>query len=63
MKKLRYNNPLSTYNPVIHQDSIITEEEAIKYMRWLHPQITYTDKQALDEFIVVNWAWYVEEND
>jgi hypothetical protein len=60
MRKLRYNDPLCT-DPVIHQESIVTEEEAIKYMRHAHPNHPYTDSEALEDFIVIYWAWWIEE--
>jgi hypothetical protein len=39
---------------------VITEADAILFMRRIHPERPYKDLSALDEFIVVFWAWEVE---
>lgn len=59
MRYYAYNDPLKTDNPVIHQLSIISEEEAVKWARLSHPEGTCED--LLNNFIVVNWAWEVPE--
>lgn len=35
-----------------------TEEDCIRLHRHTHPTVAYSDEEALDEFMMVNWAWF-----
>jgi hypothetical protein len=54
MKFLLYNE-LGVKNPIK-----ISEKQAIDRAKSIYPELS--DREALDEFIVVNWAWYEPEN-
>lgn len=59
---LAFNDPFFTDEPpYCNTTRHITEEDAILYMRRIHPERLYSNDQALYEFIVVNWAWKVEQ--
>ena len=59
MKVLKFNNPLST-DPVVNCISFVTLEDAINFTRIVHPNEDMTDEEALEEFKIINWAWYVD---
>jgi len=40
---------------------VISEQTAINRMKRVHPNRYPNDAEALDDFIVINWAWYENE--
>ena len=61
MKKLRYADDIDGWGVV----KTVTVEEAIKLQRegaYKAHQFVYTsDQEALDDFIAVNWAYWIDE--
>ena len=55
-----YNEPLDantanrqTLNSVVH----VSVPDAIEHWKRTHPDREWTDEEALDQFMVINWAW------
>ena len=38
----------------------MTEQQAIDWTKKMHPELT--DEQALDDFAVIHWAYWVKED-
>ncbi len=57
-KKLQFVEPHPTGG---HATVTLTKEQAVNWTRAVHPELS--DEQALENFIVVHWAWYVESED
>ena len=60
-RKLKYDEPGENEEHIIN---IITEENAIKFQKEKLKKLGYVymdDQMALDDFIAVNWASYLEE--
>lgn len=62
MKVIRYEMPGPNDESVYHT---FTLEDAIAIQRKraieIHDYVYETDKDALEDFITLNWAYYVEE--
>lgn len=56
---LAYNEPLtSTASPNIICGVVLVKKSDVPDLwRRTHPDHSYTDEQAIDEFMIVNWAW------
>lgn len=39
----------------------VTRQQAIDWTKKIYPTVDYTDEQALEEFITVQFAYWVEE--
>lgn len=63
---LAYDEPIfdeQTGEQIGNKIKAITEQEAIKYQQDLVNKrgVKYnTDQDALEDFIAINWAWYVD---
>ena len=64
IKYICWNEPLWTQdNPTYSAITMALPGDCIGAWKKLHPDTTYTDDEALDDFIVCNWAWeiYLED--
>ena len=58
---LAFNDPFFTdEKPYCNTIRLITEEDAVQFMRRIHPENPYSDVEALDDFKAVMWAWRIE---
>lgn len=65
MKYVVWNEPLCLDTDcVINSIRRATEEDVIKLMKHNFPERKYSDENALDDFVIVNWAWFdiIEDN-
>ncbi len=68
LKFIAYDEPLfdqTTGEHIGNKVKALTEQEAIKIQKEtvakVRPSFSYKDdKEALEDFITVNWAWWVE---
>lgn len=62
MRTVVWNEPLCL-DPGHVLNSVVraSEEDIISLMKYKFPERNYTDEVALDDFVVVHWAWF-EEN-
>ena len=59
MKILEYTDPHPSGGIQITR---MTKQQAIDWMKKIYPTVDYTEEQALGDFIVVQWAYWVEEH-
>lgn len=58
-----YNNPImdSQGNIIGNEMILMTEEDAIKWWRYSHPEYNkFSDQECLDSFSTIYWAWKVK---
>ena len=63
-KWIEWNEPMFTdEEPYCNTIRRMLPYDVVHYWERTHPNENYTDEEAIDSFMAVNWAWFKEYPD